>query len=52
MLGKYVRYKNSDFLLNEKLKMFDSKNNFIGIGVFTNKILKPFRLIKFIPNLS
>ena len=30
--------------------MFDSKNNFIGIGVYTNKILKPFRLIKFIPN--
>ena len=52
MLGKYVKCEDSDFLLNEKLKMFNSKNNFIGIGVFTNKMLKPFRLIKFIPNFS
>ena len=52
MLGKYVKCEDSNFLLNEKLKMFNSKNNFIGIGVFTNKILKPLRLIKFIPNFS
>ena len=52
MLGKNVKYTNSNFLYNEKLKMFDSKNNFIGIGVYKNKILKPLRLIKFIPNLS
>ena len=32
--------------------MFDSNYNFLGIGVYENKILKPLRLIKFIPNLS
>jgi len=52
MLGKYVKCEDSNFLLNEKLKMFNSKNNFIGIGVIKNKMLKPFRLIKFIPNFS
>ena len=52
MLGKYVKCEDTDILLNEKIKMFNSKNNFIGIGVIANKMLKPFRLIKFIPNFS
>jgi len=50
MLGKNIKYTAYNFLFNEKLKIFDSKNNFLGIGVYTNKILKPSRLIKFIPN--
>ena len=50
MLGKKIKYTTYNFLCNEKLKIFDSKNNFVGIGVYKNKILKPSRLIKFIPN--
>ena len=50
MLGKKIKYTTYNFLCNEKLKIFDSKNNFVGIGVYKNKIFKPSRLIKFIPN--
>ena len=50
ILGKKIKYTTYNFLCNEKLKIFDSKNNFVGIGVYKNKILKPSRLIKFIPN--
>lgn len=52
MSGKHVKCIDSNFQNNEKLKMYDSRNNFIGIGIYTSKILKPFRLIKFIPNFS
>ena len=52
ILGKHVKLTDSNFQNNEKLKMYDAKNNFIGIGVYTSKMLKPFRLIKFIPNFS
>ena len=52
MLGKLIRDTVCNFPNNEKLKIFDSNYNFLGIGVYENKILKPLRLIKFIPNLS
>ena len=50
MLGKHVKFSNSNFLHNEKIKMYNSKNYFIGIGVFKSKILKPCRRIKFNTN--
>ena len=52
MLGKQIKLDDSNFLYNEKLKIYDSNKNFVGIGVYTNKKLKPSRLIKFIPNFS
>ena len=45
-----LNFLTINFLHNEKIKMYDSKNYFIGIGVLKSKILKPSRLIKFIPN--
>ena len=52
MLGKQIKLDDSNFLYNEKLKIYDSNKNFVCIGVYTKKKLKPSRLIKFIPNFS
>ena len=52
IMGRHVECKEPDFVNNESFKIYDFKKNFIGIGIYTNKVLKPIRLIKFIPNFS